>query len=161
MPFVRSMRSLENDHFQRSIVMLVITAALFAVWASWMVWAQIPLYATTQVAQIVVDQEDATQFKIVASFAPAVALGRIYPGLPATMRLDGFPWAQYGTIQATVRHVATKINDGSVQVELAIIAPPRSFVPLQQGLPGEVEIELEQISPALLLLRAAGSLIDN
>ncbi len=161
MPFVRSMRSLETDHFHRAIVMLLIVVALLLAWASWMVLAQVPLYAATQAAHLVVSHADAAQFNIVASFEPAVALGRIYPGQAAVMRLDGFPWSQYGTIPATVRHVATEVIDGSVQVELTIIANARSPVPLQLGLPGAVEIELERISPALLLLRAAGTLIAD
>ncbi len=161
MPFVRSIHSLESDHFRRTIVLLLITSALLIAWASWMVLAQVPLYAATQTAQLMVNQEDVTQFNIVASFEPAIALGRIYPGQPATMRLDGFPWAQYGTIQATVQRVATAIEHGRVQVELTINANPRSQVPLQQGLPGDVEIEVERISPALLLLRAAGTLIRD
>jgi multidrug resistance efflux pump len=161
MPFVRSMRSLETDHFRRAIVMLLIAAALLIAWAGWMVLAQVPLYAATQTAHLMVNHEDVARFNIVASFEPAVALGRIYPGQTAVMRLDGFPWSQYGTIPATVQRVATEVIDGSVQVELSIIPNARSTVPLQQGLPGAVEIELERISPALLLLRAAGTLIRD
>jgi hypothetical protein len=33
-------------------------------------------------------------------------------------------------------------------------------VPLRHGLPVEVEIEVEQLSPAALLLRLAGSALD-
>ena len=52
--------------------------------------------------------------------------------------------------------VASEIRKGLLRVELAIDAPQASDIPLIHGLPGDVEIELEQISPASLVLRVAG-----
>jgi multidrug resistance efflux pump len=97
--------------------------------------------------------------QIIAEFDPAAALGKIRPGLHATMRLQGFPWAQYGTISAQVSKVAAEIRDGKVRVELRLEAPPRSPVPLQHGLPGSVEVAIEHVSPAALLLRSAGAVL--
>jgi multidrug resistance efflux pump len=97
--------------------------------------------------------------RVVAEFLPAAALGRIHPGQRARLRLQGFPWAQYGTIGATVASVGGEIRDGRVRVELNVNAPTSSSIPLQHGMPGEVEIEVERISPATLILRAAGRLV--
>jgi multidrug resistance efflux pump len=97
--------------------------------------------------------------RVIAEFIPAAALGRIHPGQPARLRLQGFPWAQYGTIGATVASVAGEVRDGRVRVELGVNALPASTIPMQHGLPGAVEIEVEQISPATLILRAAGRLV--
>ncbi|HMA06707.1 MAG TPA: HlyD family efflux transporter periplasmic adaptor subunit, partial [Ramlibacter sp.] len=93
---------------------------------------------------------------IVADFAPASVLGRIRPGQPARLRLDGFPWAQYGSIEATVTRVAGEVRDGLVRVEFApeMVAGPR--IALQHGLPGSIEVGIEEVSPAQLVLRAAG-----
>ena len=33
---------------------------------------------------------------------PVAVVGRIRPGQPARLRLEGFPWTQYGTVAATV-----------------------------------------------------------
>ncbi len=96
--------------------------------------------------------------KIVADFAPADALGRIRPGQTARLRLDGFPWSQYGSVPATVSTVASETRYGRVRVELTPHAAPDSRIPLQHGLPGTIEIEVEQISPAALLLRVVGRL---
>lgn len=101
----------------------------------------------------------AGKVQVIAEFQPAVALGKIRPGQHATIRLDGFPWAQYGTISARVSTVAAEIRDGKVRVELAIDAAPRSTIPLQHGLPGSVEVEVERVSPAALLLRSAGAVV--
>ncbi len=94
--------------------------------------------------------------KLVADFAPAAALGRIRPGQSAQLRLDGFPWAQYGTVAATVRHVASEAQNGRVRVELQVAAATPSSIPMQHGLTGAIEVEVERITPARLALRTAG-----
>jgi membrane fusion protein (multidrug efflux system) len=94
----------------------------------------------------------------VAQFAPSSALGRIRPSQPARLRLDGFPWAQYGTVDARVSRVANEIRDGSVRVELAVEAPANPSIRLEHGLPGSVEVAVEKVAPLILLLRAAGAL---
>lgn len=94
--------------------------------------------------------------RIVAQFAPAAALGRIRPGQRARMRLDGYPWTQYGSIPAVVSHVAGEVREGAVRVELAVAPSSAVGVPLQHGLPGAVEVEVERLSPAALVMRTAG-----
>lgn len=94
--------------------------------------------------------------QIVAGFDPASAFGKLHPGQPATVRLNGFPWAQFGVLNARVARVAGEIHDGQVRVELTPVTPGNPRIPLQHGLPGTVEIATEQLSPAALLLRSAG-----
>jgi membrane fusion protein (multidrug efflux system) len=93
---------------------------------------------------------------VIAEFSPDAALGKLQPGQPAIVRLEGFPWAQFGTLSARVSQVAGEIRNGKVRVELTVNAAPRSRIPIQHGLPGSVEVEIERASPALLLLRSAG-----
>ena len=99
--------------------------------------------------------------RAVAEFAPPAAFGRIRPGQPARLRLEGFPWAEYGSIAATVSTVASEIRNGKVRVELSIVRSPTFAIPLQHGLPGSVEVEVERVSPAELTLRTAGQLITR
>jgi multidrug resistance efflux pump len=94
--------------------------------------------------------------RIVASFQPADALGRIQPGQSARLRLDGFPWTEYGSINATVIHVGSEVRDQRIRVELAVNPHSASRIPMQHGLPGTVQVEVERISPASLLLRVVG-----
>jgi multidrug resistance efflux pump len=98
---------------------------------------------------------------VVAEFPPSAAFGKLRPGQPARVKLNGFPWTQYGTIAAKVSRVAGEIRDGQVRVELALSTPPPSRIPLQHGLPGSVEVEVERISPAALLLRSAGRFLGT
>ena len=92
--------------------------------------------------------------RVVAYFPPHSSLGRIQPGQEARLRLDGFPWAQYGSLAATVVTVAGEAKDGRVRVELLLHADQASAIPLQHGLPGIVEVEVKKISPLRLALQA-------
>jgi multidrug resistance efflux pump len=92
--------------------------------------------------------------RVVASFPPSEAIGRVRKGQKAWLRLDGFPAAEYGPIVANVVSVGNEVRDGKVQVELALQLNPR--IPLQHGLPGTLEVEVDRISPASYLLRKAG-----
>lgn len=94
--------------------------------------------------------------KIVAGFPPANTLGRVRPGQPARVQLAGFPWPEYGSIPATVSGVASEVRKGLVRVELSVQPGHGSAIPLQHGLPGRVEVEVERASPAELLLRSVG-----
>ncbi len=96
--------------------------------------------------------------QVVASF-PVVVVGRIQKGQSARLRLDGFPWTQYGTVPAEVTEVGTEPVDGRIRVELTLQPDSDSGVPIEHGLTGSVEIEVERASPAVLVLRAAGQFL--
>jgi multidrug resistance efflux pump len=101
------------------------------------------------------------ELKAIAYFLPSSSLGRIQPGQPAQLRLEGFPWIQYGVIKATVMNVAGEPRDGHIRIELALEVDPASAIPVQHGLPAMVEVEVDRLSPATLLLRAAGERIRS
>jgi len=91
----------------------------------------------------------------VAWFASA-GVGRIQPGQKARLRLDGFPWTQYGTLAATVSSVGNDPLADQVRVELTINPQSVPSIPLGHGLTGTSEIAVEHVSPANLVLRAIG-----
>jgi membrane fusion protein (multidrug efflux system) len=99
--------------------------------------------------------------KVVADFAPASAVGRIRPGQPAEVRLTGFPSTQYGALRATVVRVASEAQDGAIRVELAAQPDSGSRLPLEHGLPGTVEVQVERLTPAALVLRTVGKLLGR
>ena len=86
----------------------------------------------------------------------APALGRLRRGQIARLRLDGFPWTQYGYVDAEVTSVASETREQRVRVELAVRRPASSAIPLQHGMPGAVEVEVERVAPIALLIRALG-----
>lgn len=93
----------------------------------------------------------------VAEFLPADALGHVRKGQPARVRLDGFPWTEFGTLDAQVVRVAEEPREGMIRVELSLDAGSNDRIPLQHGLPGVIEIEVARVSPATLVLRTAGA----
>ena len=96
------------------------------------------------------------QLRVVAQFPAEAALGRIQSGQPATLRLDGYPWAEFGSVSATVVRMAQEIRDGKVRVELAI-NPSASFRGrLEHGMPGTIEVAVEHVTPLALVLRTTG-----
>ncbi|MFL6415917.1 MAG: HlyD family secretion protein, partial [Bryobacteraceae bacterium] len=99
------------------------------------------------------------KLQVIAEFQPSAALGKLHPGQPASLRLEGFPWAQYGAVPTRVARVADEIRDGKVRVELTVGSKFPSRIPPQHGLPGSVEVEIEQVSPAKLVLRSAGEIV--
>jgi multidrug resistance efflux pump len=98
---------------------------------------------------------------IVADFSPSLTLGRVQPGQKAQLRLDAFPWAQFGSVPATVSRVASEIRDNLVRVEFTPDLVPTNGITMQHGLIGAIEVGVERASPASLVLRAGGLLLSN
>lgn len=147
--FPGSMRSLVADSFRRPALILLLAAALLAAWAAWLGFARITLYEVSTTARLI------DEAQIVAEFPPS-ALMRIRAGQRAYLRLDGFPASQYEPVAATVVSVLPDTRSGQVKVRLVTNPDPASPIPLRGGFAGVIEVEVEQVSPAVLVLRAAG-----
>jgi hypothetical protein len=66
------------------------------------------------------------------------------------------PGTQYGSVSGVVERVAQEVRDGNVRVELLIQESGATRIPLQHGLPGSLQIAVDETSPASLAWRAAG-----
>jgi hypothetical protein len=71
------------------------------------------------------------------------------------VRLDAFPWVEYGAVEAVVSEVSPEPKAGVVRSELSISGHD-SRINLAHGLTGNVEVETESVSPATLVMRTAG-----
>ena len=145
--FPRSMRSMQNDRSQSSLVTLAVVAALLIAWSLWFFWAQVTLYETSRSVQIIEDT-------IVANFSPEAAR-RVRRGQSAILRLEAAPEEQVKTIPATVGGV-TNNGDGQFQVELFPRLTTPSLPLLKDNSISQVEIEVEHISPLNLVMRFSG-----
>lgn len=100
--------------------------------------------------------------RVVAAFPAARAVGRVLPSRAARVRLDGFPSLVYGSLPARVSGVGTEAEGGLVRVELEVLpstVPPS--LPVQHGLTGVVEVDVERVTPATLVLRLAGRAVQG
>ena len=147
--FSRTLRSLAADDFRAAMLGLLAATSLLVAWLAWFLLARVTVYEISTTAHLVSGTQVAAEF-------PATALGRIQPGQPAHLRLAGFPADQYGSIPATITQVTYRAEDGQVHTLLALQPAPDSPIPLQQGMAGTIEVEIEQVAPATLALRAAG-----
>lgn len=98
---------------------------------------------------------------LVGEFSPSLTLGRVRESQSGRLRLDAFPWTQHGTLPVKVAQVATEVRDNLVRVEFALTPDAMKSGVVQHGLLGTVEVAVEQLSPATLVMRAAGMLLSN
>lgn len=115
--------------------------------------------AVVQAGDVVATVVPEGRLQVVADYG-AVALGRLAVGQRARLRLDGFPWTRYGTLAARVARVGSELRDGTIRVELEL-TEARASLPIQHGMTGTVDVEVERASPAALVLRAIGEGLDG
>jgi membrane fusion protein (multidrug efflux system) len=101
------------------------------------------------------------ELMVVAQYPAQAAIGRLRAGQAARLRLDAYPWNEFGTVVAEVQRVAQEPRDGRVRVELAIRPNPGFKGVLAHGMPGTLEIAVEQVTPLALLLRTAGQWLTS
>ncbi|HYL37366.1 MAG TPA: hypothetical protein VEV17_15735 [Bryobacteraceae bacterium] len=137
--FARTLRALDADDFRISNIALFLAMALLAGWTAWLFAARIPQYETAQDARLQGPE-------IVIADFPLSARPRIRPAQRALVETGGPP------LRAEVASIDSAVRDGMLQVELRLSAgseqTPASRV--------TVQIEVERVSPASLLLRAIG-----
>lgn len=155
--FHRVSQSLRADNALRSNVALLIALPLLTGWVIWAFSIRVTRSETSESARV----EMGGKLHVTAEFLPSAALGKIYPGQQAVFRAAGFPPAQYGTVSAQVSQVSGEIRDGKIRVEFRVNPASPSRIPFQHGLPGSVEVQIERISPAALILRWAGDLVGG
>ncbi len=103
----------------------------------------------------------AAALEVIAGFQPSDALARVRAGQEAQLRLDGFPWTEFGSLEARVVRVSDEARDGTLRVACSVVKAEGSQIPLQHGMPGTLVVEIERVSPAALVLRAAGRTITE
>lgn len=93
---------------------------------------------------------------VVAFFPVATSGGRLVSGQSARIRLFAFPWTKYGVLQASVERVGQEPRNGLIRVEMRLSSMHKTAIPIQHGLTGSAEVEVERVSPLALVLDAAG-----
>jgi membrane fusion protein (multidrug efflux system) len=98
--------------------------------------------------------------RIVAD-VPGEMLAKVRPGQRARFRFEGFPALAQGSASAIVTSVGSETRGGRVEVVLAPQGNTPIALPLQHGVRGTVDIEIERVTPAVLLLRRIGDRAES
>ena len=137
-PFSRTTRSIHSDSFGPSLMMLVLAVLLLLAWNAWFFFAQVSLTEISQNANVV-------KVNLVEAEFPPELLARMGRGQAAFIYLED----QATPIEANVSDVWEE------EVQLLLKDDEVLTIGL---LNGHVEVEVESVSPATLVLRAAGLL---
>lgn len=144
------MRSLRLDSFRATRIGLVFAIIIMLALIVWFFMAKVTLYEVGSTLEWNADG------KLMATF-PKESLARLRPGMPAILRLPQGPDQPAITIPAVVFNLP---REGE-QVEILVLP---SEVPLdtQPGkLSGQVEVEVEYVTPAELVLRTSGKYLNR
>jgi len=167
-PFSHSMRAVHQDSSYANLVGLSIAILLIILWLLWFFLAPITLYTTGTIVQVT--RSDS----IIATF-PQQAVDQIHPNQHARV------WPQLVTsteasadtqeqsdqsISATVLEILGSTDNNQILVELhgrwnRATANFISDSETRDAVVGTVEIEVETVSPATLVSRASGQLVDT
>ncbi len=150
--FSRSMRSLNADSFRPSLLSLILAMILLIAWLMWFFLAEVGFYETSENVRI-------TQDGAIMAYFPLETESRIFPGQAAYLRFDGIG-VETDVIPATVFDISTQADTQRTEVELAV-TDPKTSIPLVEGLTGQVEIEIDRVSPATLVFQTANDIFDN
>jgi hypothetical protein len=148
--FSRSMRSLRLDSFRATRIGLAFAIFIMLALIVWFFVAKVTLYEVSTSLEVNADG------KLMATF-PKEARPRLRPGMPAILRLT------QGTDQPTLTLPAVVFDlprDGE-QVEILVISNALPLDSQQGELTGQVDVEVEYITPAELVLRTSGKFLNR
>jgi hypothetical protein len=149
--FTQSMQSLHADHGRSSLWGISVAILLLIVWLIWFFTPSVTVYANGRLIKL-------TRSGTLVAEVPAQESRHLRAGQTARIYPQGTTNPQQ-TLPATVQEVVTHSIDDQVQI---ILYPDgevkRRFV---EGVNGAVQVEVESISPAILLLRASGLAIET
>lgn len=144
------MRVLRLDSFRAARVGLLLAAANMALLVLWFFLARVTLY---EVSGSIKPSADG---RVAAAFSQD-ALARIHIGQRGWLRLDP------GTDQPAVRIpvLVYDVPPQSADVELVILDPEYTVDSSAQKVKGQVEIEVEYVSPVELVMRTTGKMLNR
>lgn len=144
--FSRSVRSIQADNLRPILIGVAFFAVLMVGWLLWFFFATIPNYETSTNATY------RQQGYVVADF-PATAFSHLQRGQSAQ-----FMPVTAGSTAPFIALVATDLYPESGQVRFVLRGEEETSFLLVPGLSGQVRVTVERLSPARIVLRAAGLL---
>ncbi len=153
-PFSQSIQSLQADHGRFSVWGISLAILLLLLWTLWFFAPSLTIYTTGTVTGLT------RSGTIVATF-PAAAGPQLLPGQAARIYPTQGGADQVTSLPATVLAVDLSKTDGTVEVRLYPESELAVDTLFAAGVSGEVTVETAIISPAVLLMRTTGQLIET
>lgn len=153
-PFANTMRSLTADRYHASLIGLGVALVLLIAWGSWFFLARMTVYEVSASAVVVRDGF------IIADF-PSASLERIRRGQAAWLHPVRDAAKQPGSVPAVVIDTIRSPSAEPARVKLFPVLDRDLSKTLPEGQKVRVEIEIGSVSPAVLVLRTSGLLIDT
>ncbi len=153
-PFDNTLRSLNADRFHASLIGLGVAVVLLIAWGSWFLLARMTIYEVSASAVVARDGF------VLADF-PSAKLERIRRGQAAWLRPVPDAAKQPVSVPAVVFDIIGSPSAESARVKLFPILDRDPNKILLEGQKVRVEIEVESVSPASLVLRTSGLSIDT
>lgn len=153
-PFANTLRSLNADRFHASLIGLGVALLLLIAWGSWFLLARITIYEVSPAAVVAKDGF------VIADF-PAARLERIRRGQAAWLYPVPDGTKAHLSVPAVVIDSIRTPSAETAQVKLFPVVDRDLSEILSAGQKVRVEIEVESVSPAVLVLRTSGLLVDT
>jgi hypothetical protein len=152
-PFSQSMQSLHADHGRTSLWGIGLAISLLLLWGVWFFTPSLTVHTTGSLIGRTRSGD------VLATFGPQ-ASSQLRPG-QAALIYPANTTSDVTTLPATILEVELGDPGEAAKVRLY----PESIVDVDilfaNGVSGEVTVETETISPAVLLLRATGQLVET
>jgi len=148
--FSRSVRALRLDSFRATRIGLVIAVLIMLALILWFFQAKVTLYEVSTTLETKPDG------MILATF-PSEARTRLRPGMPAILRLPQGADQPSMTLPAVVWNLSSE----NEQVEILLLTGGEALGSQQGKLTGQVDVEIEYITPAALVLRTSGKFLNR
>ena len=148
--FSRSLRSLRADSFRASRIGMVLAIVNIFVLIAWFFLAKVTLYEISSSLSL------SKEGHVVAEFTDE-SVARIHAGQSAILRLEAGPDQPSVTLPALVFDV----ERNGTRVELLIMVPDVPTEGLGEKITGQVQVEVEYVTPAELVLRTSGKYLGG
>ncbi len=144
--FSRSMRSLKSDNFRASIIGMILFIVILVLLIIWFFGVETTLYEHSADVKLSPNEQFTAKFT-------DQAMERIQSGQYAVLKVKAGGDSRSVSVPAIVIGTQTESN----QVEFVIVADDVPMDIFQEGLKGEVEVEVEYLTPAELVMQSSGS----
>jgi hypothetical protein len=148
--FSRSMRSLNIDSFQASRVGLIVGIGLVFALIIWFLFAKVSMYAVSQ--EVGFNQDG----RFVATFSKE-EMARVQVGQEALVRI----FSATDQPPLVIPGFVFDIPHGGQEAEILVTTEELPENSPSQDITGQVEVEVERITPLALVLRTSGKYLSG